>query len=98
MLAEGVFDNLEYGDKLVTIRKGRRDIILGDLLFESVDIAREAVVEVRKVIYCRLGEVPATYYLKDGFTSAEDMLEGMRNFYPDVTMDSEVTVIEFSRG
>jgi hypothetical protein len=98
MLAEGVMDNLEYGNKLVTIRKGRRDIALGELLFESVEIQREAIVVVTKVIYCRLIEVPTEYYEKDGFESREHMLEGMRTFYPDLTWDSEVTVIEFNRG
>lgn len=97
MLAEEVFDNLQYGDKLVTIRKGRRDIILDDLLFECVDGTRKDIVEVRKVIHCRLAEVPEEYYRKDGFESLLDMLEGMRDFYPDISFDSEVTVVEFKR-
>ena len=98
MLAEGVMDNLEFGNKLVTIRSGRRDIQLGELLFESVELGREAVVVVTKVLYCALKDVDPDYYFKDGFHSTEEMLEGMKNFYPDMTLDSEVTVVEFNRG
>ena len=97
MLAEGVMDSLQNWEKTVTIRKGRRDIVLGDLLFESVDEGRQEVVDVRKVIYCRLGEVPPSFYKRDGFNDSGEMIEVMREFYPDITSDSEVTIIDFER-
>jgi hypothetical protein len=97
MLAEEVMDSLERWEKTVTIRKGRRDIVLGDLLFESVDEHRQEIVDVRKVIYCRLGEVPPSFYRRDGFNDSGEMIEIMREFYPEINSESEVTVIDFKR-
>lgn len=100
IMAEGVFDTLdgiEKYEKTCTIRKGRRDIQIGDLLFESLETKRQQKVWVERVIYCWLCDVPEQYIHADGFVDAKDMLEKMRAFYPDMEMDTEVTVVEFEK-
>lgn len=94
MLAEDVFDALVDG-KDVTIRKGRRDIQLGELLFESVDEHRKQIVNVKMVVYCNLDFIPEDFVWSDGFDSHEDMEEKMKRFYPDITADTECTVVVF---
>ena len=93
-LFEDIFDALEHG-KLTTIRKGRRDIQLGDLLFESVDTKRKEVVQVVIVYYCRLSNVAIEDLQNDGFTDHQDMWEKMKRFYPDILFDDEVTIVKF---
>jgi hypothetical protein len=96
LLAEDIFDALESG-KLTTIRKGRRDVSLGDLLFESVSGERQEVVNVINVHYCQLGNVYIGDLQNDGFKDHYDMWEQMRRFYPDITFEDEVTTIKFAR-
>ena len=95
VLAEDLFDRLESGDKLVTIRKGRRDIKLGELLFKSLKKDREQEVEVLMVIYSKAQNVPDEILNEDGFANVDDMIEQMQRFYPDLDEDTEVTSIVF---
>jgi len=97
MMAEGVFDTLEdvYLQKTCTIRKGRRNILLGELTFESIETHRICKVNVIRVIYCALHHVSNEYIHNDGFEDHRDMLNQMRNFYPDIEFNSEVTIVEF---
>jgi hypothetical protein len=93
-LYEDVFDALALGKK-TTIRKGNVSIALGELLFQSTEVHREAVVHVKKVYSCLLNEVIPDDLSNDGFIDHQDMAEKMKRFYPDITLESEVTVIKF---
>lgn len=93
-LYEDVFDALEKG-KRTTIRKGRRDIALGKLSFESTDTKRQQIVEVITVYYTRLKNVNAEDLKNDGFKDHLDMWEKMKRFYPDILLEDEVTVVKF---
>jgi hypothetical protein len=95
-LLEDIFDSLEKG-KLTTIRKGRRDIKLGDLLFESVETKRQELVYVISVHYCRLADVPLDDLQNDGFIDHQDLAERMKRFYPDIILNDEVTVVKFEK-
>ncbi|PKR81922.1 hypothetical protein CW751_00880 [Brumimicrobium salinarum] len=94
-LYEDVFDALENG-KLTTIRKGRRDITLGKLLFESTVEGRQKIVDVVTVYYSRLENVNIEDLENDGFKDHHDMWKKMQRFYPDITLEDEVTVIRFN--
>ncbi|HZH86421.1 MAG TPA: ASCH domain-containing protein [Brumimicrobium sp.] len=93
-LYEDVFDALKKG-KLTTIRKGRRDIALGMLLFESTDTKRKQIVEVIMVYYTRLENVNTEDVKNDGFNDHLDMWEKMKIFYPSIELEDEVTVVKF---
>lgn len=86
------------GDKRVTIRLGERNIQEdAALTFEATNGTHsDVIVQVEFVCSLPLGHVPHFYYEADGFTSTEDMLESMKRFYPDITLDSVVTIIEFA--
>lgn len=94
-LFEDIFDALEKG-KLTTIRKGRRDIALGELLFESVETKRQKIVDVEMVYYTRLENVNTEDLENDGFKDHHDMWKKMQRFYPDIRLDDEVTVVKFN--
>ena len=93
-LYEDIFDALEKG-KLTTIRKGRRNITLGKLIFESVTTNRKNIVEVVAVYYSKLEEVNSEDIENDGFKNHQDMWEKMLRFYPDIGLEDEVTVVKF---
>lgn len=94
LLAEDVFDSLLKG-KSVTIRKGKRDIQLSELLFESTEEKREAIVEVIRVEYISLARISEKDLKADGFENHKEMYEVMKRFYPDIEPYDEVTIIEF---
>ena len=94
MLAEDVFDSLEIG-KICTIRNGRRDIQLGELMFESTETHRTHNVMVHTVIFTELQRVPFRYVLNDGFISYDDMCDKLKRFYPDIKLCDEFTVVVF---
>ncbi|RYM35751.1 hypothetical protein ERX46_01790 [Brumimicrobium glaciale] len=94
-LYEDIFDALEKG-KVTTIRKGRRDIALGELLFESVETNRQQIVDVVMVYYTRLENVKREDLENDGFKNHQDMWEQMQRFYPDIGLEDEVTVVLFN--
>ena len=95
LLTEELFDKLGKG-KINTIRLGRRDIALGDLIFESNETGRKRLVNVHSVQYCKLINVqPDTYRSIDGVHYIIDLFEYMKKIYPDIVSGSEVTVISF---
>lgn len=93
ILADDVFDLLEDG-KTCTIRKGRKDIQLGFLKFESID-KREEIVFVKIVLYCKLKNIPIDYVINDGFIDHDDIEKQMKRLYPDIDENTEVTIVEF---
>ena len=93
-LFEDVFDALATG-KTTTIRKGRIDIALGTLLFESTERKRQELVTVKMVYFCFLKDVLEVDLRNDGFKNHTDMSKKMKRFYPDITLHTEVTVIKF---
>jgi hypothetical protein len=95
-LARDLFEDIDHG-KTVTIRKGRRDVQLGKLRFLSpVEDGEEQLqrdVDVTYVMYCKAIDVPIDLLMDDGFEDHDDMLEGMKRFYPDFEEDTECTVV-----
>jgi len=95
-LARDLFESIDQG-KTVTIRKGRRDVQLGDLRFLSpIQEGEEQLqrdVYVTYVMYCKAIDIPIDLLMDDGFEDHDDMLEGMKRFYPDFEEDTECTVV-----
>ncbi len=93
-LFEDVFDALATG-KATTIRKGKIQIALGDLLFQSTEQLREKIVSIKEIYCCLLKDVKLADVLNDGFKSHVDMADQMKRFYPEITLDTEVTIVKF---
>lgn len=95
-LADDLMPLVAEGSKTVTVRKGARDIKEGDLLLEATDgTTPSLVVQVKKVVVRPLWNIPLWAVHGEGLLGWDDLMEGLKRFYPDVTEDSEVTSIEF---
>ena len=95
-LADDLFEPLERGEKHVTIRKGRRDIQLGDLQFQGIgDESLKKIVEVTEIRYLRVSGIPDYMCVEDGFNDWIDFFNGMKRFYPELKATNEVTIIYF---
>lgn len=80
----------------VTVRKGRRDIKLGQLLFVGAkDDGLRYVVEVIEVRYVKAYDIPDDVIRAEGFDNWTDFYEDMKKFYPDMDLTDECTVVFF---
>ena len=87
-LAEDLVPYVIRGDKRITLRKGHREF------GPEVEIAGYTAV-VDSVEYFKLKDVPLEVLNDDGFENHDDALQGMKRFYPDITMETEMTAIRF---
>lgn len=80
----------------VTVRNGRRDIKLGELLFiGSNNNTLEHVVTVTEVRYVRVVDVSEDVVSSEGYMCWTDFYQDMKRFYPDLDIADEVTVVYF---
>jgi hypothetical protein len=95
-LADNQFKSLRQGDKKVTVRRGRRDIRLGSLVFVGAnDQTLWEEVDVVEVRYIRVSGVPDEICQQDGFDNRVDFYYGMKKHYPDLDVGEECTIIIF---
>lgn len=95
LLAEELIDRVERGEKYNTIREGIRDYQTGDkLVLVCPDVAwSSALKTVSRVIHTNGKEMEKAHYKHQGWKSREAMVEDLKRFYPNLTMDSPLTVV-----
>lgn len=95
-LADDLFESMYRGIKRCTIRKGKRDVVPGNLLFESISGDQAAGVIVSEVRVKKLGELTDEEAQADGAANAAEMAEALKRFYPDINSESDITIVFFS--
>lgn len=87
--------NKLYLTKSVTIRLGRKNVNLGLCGFNKAysDLYRTA--NITSVTYTKLRYVKIEDLINDGFVSLEHALKRLSEFYKDISLEDEVTVINF---
>lgn len=76
------------GCKTTTIRKGHR------CFKKNITIAKNPAV-VNEFRHYILSTVPLEILTKEGFVSIFDALRKLQRYYPDINLNTPVTVIEF---
>ncbi|MGB9786755.1 MAG: ASCH domain-containing protein [Infirmifilum sp.] len=80
------------GEKTTTIRKGILQPQSDEVFLESGgQIYGEA--RVKSLRFTRVSELTKDDALKDGFNSLEDLLDALKEIYPDIKEDDWVTII-----
>lgn len=93
-LADQHFPALRRGDKTQTIRFNEGKPLAGPLRFYSESTADlDAVVWVTRCTSMPLARV-AAFLRKESDWPDEIMLTGMRQYYPEITLDDVVEVVE----
>ncbi len=85
--------NLITGVKQISIREGHRDYRLGDVLIGDSNNTFVVTATITEVKHILLSQVTREEWEADGFVSQADMLAKMLQFYPKITLNSEVTVL-----
>jgi hypothetical protein len=82
--------------KTSTIRRGHKDISCGNLMFICAATGEYRVVHVYEVYYCRLSDVHPLNIVSENCRSITELLELLRTFYNDISLDDDVTVVNFN--
>ncbi|MEK7546465.1 MAG: ASCH domain-containing protein [Patescibacteria group bacterium] len=82
--------------RTATIREGHRDYRQGPVMLCCHIASACVMAEVGEVLHCRLDEVSDLKLRQAGYESCEELLAGMRRFYPKIQPGAGVTVIAFS--
>lgn len=87
-----------YGGKTITIREGHRDYRPGPVMLCCHLVPWAVMADITNVRHCTLREVTEEEYQDDGFHTQDDLLKGLQRFYPNMTLDSPVTVIRWQNA
>ena len=95
-LADDLMPLARDGFKRVTVRNGKRDIVLGPMVFEATDGTEEDVlVNVLQSQVVLLRHAPQWALDGENLGTSHELWAVLERFYPKVTLDSEITCIEF---
>jgi hypothetical protein len=95
LLAEELIDATLSGKKFVTVREGHRNYKPGRVIFACPEVEWSMMKEITNVKHTTPKKCDKRDYLDEGWVSREDMVEDLKRFYPNLTMDSPITVIRF---
>lgn len=91
-MADDVYKNREKG---VTIRYGERMFANQVTIVNVDDIGISCPATVDQVKYYMFCDIPFKVFLQDGFENFMEALWGMQKFYPELTPDSNMTVVYY---
>lgn len=95
LLQEQSHQAAENGVKRITIREGHRDYTIGFTLL-CCHLANWCMaVNVIAVEHTTLEHVRHADLHSDGFDTRNELLDGLRHFYPNITLQSPVTVVRW---
>lgn len=82
------------GSKCATTRPGKRDYKVGPAVLRAGE--EHMNVSIVNVQYKLLKDITKEELLKDGFDSLESLMnDALLIYYPDLTVEDEVTITEF---
>jgi hypothetical protein len=93
LLADDLMPSLKSGEKVCTIRSGKREIIQGNLFFKATDSGEYVKVYVTEVRHKTLGELTDEEAQMDGAADATEMAAALKRFYPDIDANSDITIV-----
>ena len=82
-------------DSVLTVRMGRRDYALGGAILHDRESGAFIGVEILRISFCLLRNVPQVDLIVAGHTDHQGLLDELLAFYPNMTSDSEVTIVRF---
>jgi hypothetical protein len=88
-------ENVLYIKKKITIREGHRDYTKGPVLIGCHLLNWIVVREIIEVRHTTVGQVINEECMDDSFGASLNLLVGLQKYYPNLTMDSPVTVIRW---
>jgi hypothetical protein len=100
LMADCFLEPICSGEKKITIREGMRDYKAGQKVVlckcgNEDDIGWARMATITEVSVCTLKNVDIEDLNADGMKDLDDAVQCLRDFYPNVTKESPVTVIRW---
>lgn len=89
---------IRKGVKTATLRDGRRnyDVNREASIVNSEDPLDSVQVMINKLVYLKYSEIDLSVAQKQGYDTVDAFLKSLKDVYPSLTANSEVTHVEFS--
>lgn len=81
--------------KLSTVREGHRDYQMGPCVLCCHIKSWCMDVQIVDVIHCKLKDVDEDIAIKEGFKNKEFLFKKLKEYYPDIGWESDVTIIHW---
>jgi hypothetical protein len=91
-------DAIHRHKKEITIREGHRDYHEGPCWLMCHILPWAVKVNIIEVRHCAAGEITKEEWEADGFAHYDDMIRGMKKYYPSFNNESSVTVIKWEKA
>ena len=88
-------EKIVTGDKKITIRRGKRDYKIGPVMLCCHLEPFAILADITEVRQTTLREVKVNELQDDGFTNHVDLLQGLREYYPNMSLSDNVTVVRW---
>jgi hypothetical protein len=95
LLAEELIEDTVSGRKIQTVREGHRDYKPGKVIFACPEVEWSTTKTITNVKHTTPRKCSSSDYLDEGWKSRSDMVDDLQRFYPNLSMDSPITVIRF---
>lgn len=86
--------NLFAGCKMYSIRRGHRSFATNLRVLKG-DSGAEFSCITNSYVHTLLSQVPFLVFEAEGFRNFQETLDTLRIFYPEMTADSPVTIVEY---
>jgi hypothetical protein len=83
------------GTKVSTIRSGVREYPVGPAIMQSR--VGQIPIHITAIVHKKLGELQEDDARRDGFSSLASLKSSLHRFYPSLSNEDLVTVIEFTK-
>ena len=87
--------NIMLGKKKITIREGHRDYTTGPVMICCHLVPWAIMATITNVRLTTVTEVTDEELWADGYDNHKGMLRDLKKYYPNITMESPVTVISW---
>jgi len=84
------------GNKITTIRKGRRVYPVGSIVELVAKKEKFARARIEKVEVKKVRELTDEDALRDGFSSKIELIKELRKIYGSISSEDEVTIVHFT--
>jgi hypothetical protein len=90
--------NIISGKKRITIREGFRDYNQGAVMLCCHIEPWAVLADITEVKHCLISQLDHADIVADGFSTRMDLIDGLRKYYPNISVDSAVTVIRWENA
>ena len=88
-------DDVLHNVKRITIREGHRDYSPGSAMLGCHILNWAIIRKIISVEHQLLADVTEQEYKDDGFNTLFELADGLRKYYPDISLNSPVTIVRW---